>query len=112
MALTDFLRTIERWWQKEEDQLLYEPDGMPVDDGVYYAHDPGQFIQHEGAIGFNNCPCVHCRQWRDEEVLGDIPLPEIDVVSYEVSTLGIAGQPFGEAWEELARRINARNGRA
>lgn len=99
MSFVDHLSVITRWLQKKDDELLYEPD---VD------------------LGTDLCPCDHCRQFRDEIEPWDIPLPGLEVISFEVSTVGIEGQSFGEAclysyyrtMEELARGINARYGRA
>lgn len=112
MALPDFLRTIERWVQKEEDELSYEPDGLPRDDGVSLVDTSGFLIQHNAELGTDLCPCVWCRQWRDEPEPYDIPLPELEIISYEVSTAGIEWVPCDEAWGEVVRRINARHGRA
>lgn len=111
MPLTDFIHTIERWLQKEDDALEYAPDGMPVDDGVVLVDDRGFVIQHDAELGTDLCPCAHCRAWNGEPAPWDIPLPELEIISYEVSTAGIEGMPFDDAWAELERRINARHGR-
>lgn len=52
MSIRDTLNIIQRWLQKEDDELLYEPDDMPAEDGVCMA-DPGYAEQHNALLGMS-----------------------------------------------------------
>ena len=75
--LSRSLKLLQRWLQKEDEELLYSPDGeiqppaleheaTGVSDG-WLVHDP--------KLGYDLCPCTHCMTWRDEPEPWNIPLP-------------------------------------
>lgn len=111
MSFSDRLNTIQRWLQKKDEELLYDPDGLPQgEDGIYTETPASNHVHTLPADPV--CPCVHCLVWRDEPEPHDIPLPEIEIISYTVEPPDpVEGETFSEAFGRLLGAINRRNGR-
>lgn len=110
MSFVDRLHAIQRWLQKGDEELLYEPDGLPHGEDGVYTETP--VFHHDNELSTDLCPCIHCQTWNGEPAPYDIPLPEIEIVSYTIEPPEpVEGKTFSEAFGKLLAAINRRNGR-